>query len=275
MKKSLFAFMLIAGICQSASAGVKLAPKTASDFTAGLKNQSDGSLLMDKPNYYYSQDRLTVEPSKKYRLSGEFKLVGSEPIKVIFSASPFTEDDYRIAGLAVWVVPGTETELAADAKKGDSFIQVKDTSSWKVNPQLKSICLAVFYADKSGQQSDLPNFETSPLISKFEPQKGITKVELKSPLRKSYPKGTGIRLHMERCFFGITLPFFKPSGQWEKHELVIQPMPFLPLKSAPGQAMWPGSGKVGILVLPWPVKKPFPKGSGLLMRNLEISEISE
>ncbi len=250
----------------------KISVSSPEDFTPGLK-QSGTELKMDSGAYYYSKKRLTIDPSRKYRLRGEFKLAdGSKPIRVIFSADQYTEDGHRIAGCQVWTVPGTETELTAPVKKGDKILCVKDVSSWDLSNVLRlRTAVVAFNVDKTGKQADLPNFEVAGGIVKVVPKEGFTELELKDSMRKAYPKDTPVRLHLDRSFFGIGSGFLSLNNHWKKVDVTIMPMNEAS-KTVTDKQLWPGSAKLGILLLPWPLTS-FPENSAVLMRNLELSEI--
>lgn len=275
MKNTLFCLLLMAGVC-AANAAESMIIKTGADFaTAGIKDQPDGSLLMDKPAYYRSKQRLAVDPNKRYRISCELKLIeGSKPVGVILTTYPEMKSGKSIFGWNVYVVPDTETELTADAQKGDSFIEVKFT------PQLEQIerlsgYRVVFNIDKTGNHNDIPNFEISDFIKNkaVDTQNGVIKLELQRPLQKAYPKGSGVRLHRDRLPWGPGASHCILKGQeWTKIEKIIESMPSLPMEEAPVNMLWPGTSRLGIMIFPWPMK-PLPEGSGVLIRDLELSEI--
>ncbi|MDD5727147.1 MAG: hypothetical protein PHV59_01165 [Victivallales bacterium] len=270
MKKLLF-FLLGAFCAVTFGVEVELSAKKAADFTPGLEDQADGSLRMTAGKYYTSQKQLPIDPAKSYSFSGEFKLdKGGSPVTLIFSAAQYTEGGRRIAGSQICVVPETETELAAPAEKGATSIKVKDTSKWVRNPSILSTYRIAFNVDPSGKQGDLPNLEVYAGLGKFTSGDGFTEIELKIPLKKAYPQGTPVRLHIDRWFFG-TAKFIKLTEEWQKVEIKVNQAQELPLKKPIHATWWPGAAKVGFLVVPWPPNK-FPKDTAVLMRNLEMTE---
>ncbi|MDD5727112.1 MAG: acetylxylan esterase [Victivallales bacterium] len=276
MKNFLFFFLLTTGIYAGAAVE-SISPKMAADFApAGLKDQSDGSLLMDKSAYYRTRQRLTVDPKKKYRLSCDLKLEGNEPVRVILCVCPEMKDGRPILGWNIYAIPGTETELTADVRKGDRFIEVKSTPKLEQLERV-SIYRVVFNSDKTGKQNDLPNFEVSDFIKNkvLDIQKGVIKLELPKPLQKAYPQGTGVRLHQDHYPWGPGIIHYTLKGtEWTKIEKIIESMPALPMKAHPVNTLWPGTSRLGIMIFPWPMK-PLPEGSGVRIRNVELSELSE
>ncbi|MDD5728698.1 MAG: hypothetical protein PHV59_09050 [Victivallales bacterium] len=271
MKTQLF---LLVGAFSAVALGaeMKLTAEKAADFTPGLKDKADGILCMDTAKYYYSQKSLAIDTSKSYSLSGEFKLEkGSSPVTICYAAAQHT-DRRRTLGMNICVVPETETELAAPAEKGATSIRVKDSSKWMRISRFNY--LVAFNADPSGKQSDLPNFDTSPYLGKFTPANGFTEIELKAPLRKAYPAGTAVRLHIDRWCFGSCAGFIKLNEEWQKVQITIDPAQKLPLKFPMEHTWWPGTVSAKLLLTPWPVKA-FPKGTAVLIRNLELKELTD
>ncbi|MDD5728697.1 MAG: beta-galactosidase [Victivallales bacterium] len=271
MKTQLF-FLLGALNVFAFGAEVKLTANEADDFIPQLEKQADGTLRMTSAKRYYSKRVLPVVPTGTYSLSGEFKLEkGSSPVTICYAVSQHT-DRRRTLGMNICVVPGTETVLAAPTEKGATSIRVKDTSKWTRSPRFSY--LVAFNADPSGKQSDLPNFDTSSYLGKFTPGNGFTEIELKAPLTKAYPEGTAVRLHIDRWCFGSCAGFLKLTEEWQKVQITINPAQNLPLQNPLEHTWWPGTVKARLLLTPWPVKA-FPEGTAVLIRNLELKQLTD
>ncbi|MBO7329673.1 MAG: hypothetical protein J6W00_12985 [Lentisphaeria bacterium] len=88
----------------------------------------------------------------------------------------------------IFPVAGSETTLAADAKKGENFIMVADASKWQKNQ--------VPVTGAKADLSDLPNYNTLPKAVKIEKAGNEWKVTLSSALKADIAKGTAMRQHI-------------------------------------------------------------------------------
>jgi len=134
----------------------------------------------------------TVDPNKRYTLTGWFKSVGKEPSNLYLGFMCFDADKRLIASEQVGVVGGTETLLYEECKKEDTVIKVEHAFKWKENPR---VCVA-FDADDSGRYRDLPNRNLSGFgIIKLDEKDGYWEVRLNEPCGRAYPAGTKVREH--------------------------------------------------------------------------------
>ncbi len=161
----------------------------------------------------FSKDSMAVDPTKKYRLSGKFRN-GSDAknLRISFGVNCQNEKKQPIPGGSVDIVKGTETELAADFKGGETVLKVKDGSEWKKGK------IVVFKADPSGKLADLPNTQTEyVLVANIEPNADNQyDVTMSKALKRSYPAGTVVRQHeMGQWFHFIALA--KPlTTEWQE-----------------------------------------------------------
>lgn len=136
---------------------------------------------------------ITVDPNKRYQLTGWFRSVGSEPSKICFGYALFDADKKPISADQVSVLLRTETTLSAACKKEDTALKIAKGANWQPNAQA---CVA-FETDDSGKYNDLPNRKLSPLgIVKVEAKEDCWEVVLKAPCGRDCPAGTKVREHL-------------------------------------------------------------------------------
>ena len=209
--------------------------------------ESDGSLKAKFNCWIVGKTHVPVDSSKRYRISCEVKGAGQVRVGV----TAFDKDKRPISIVSVLAVKGSETELTAPLKKGDTVIKVKDTSKW--NPKIPT-CI-VFDADPSGEMKDIPNIDLFPGRIK-----GITANEilLAAPSKIELPAGTVIRQHRDsrRAIFSRNQ---KISADWKTYQFII--IPGLTLDGSNSNKFYPGVAFVAPLVVT-------PKGA--LVRNLQI-----
>jgi hypothetical protein len=144
------------------------------------------------PTTIKAQEWMTVDPVKRYTLSGWFKSVGKEPSNLYFGYACFDADKKLIAPEHVGVVGASETTLCEACKKEDTLLKVAHAFKWKEDPHA---CVA-FEVDDSGKYTDLPNRNISHLgILKIEEKDGYWEICLNEPCGRSYPAGTKVREH--------------------------------------------------------------------------------
>jgi hypothetical protein len=166
----------------------------------------------------YSKDSIAIDPAKRYRLSGKFRnATPDKALRISFGVNGMDERKRPISGGSVDAVPGTETELAADFKGGDTVLKVKDASEWKKGR------IPVFKVDASGKLADLPNLNTEYITIKdiainADNQYDVT---MSSPLKQSYPAGTSVRQHESGQWFHFPALNVPLSGDWQEFEFVF------------------------------------------------------
>jgi hypothetical protein len=183
-------------VADRAFAASKSDPSGAS---GAAPQMSSANPLLDKlcfpckgPTTIKGSEWITVDPIKRYTLTGWFKSVGKEPSNLYFGYMCFDADKRLIAPEHVSVVGATETTLYEDCKKEDTLLKVAHAFKWKEDPHA---CIA-FEVDDSGKYADLPNRNLSGFgIIKLEEKDGYWEVRLNEPCGRAYPAGTKVREH--------------------------------------------------------------------------------
>jgi hypothetical protein len=183
------------------------------DAGSSLFSDSPGNPLLRRlaftcrgPATIRGGELITVDPNKRYELTGWFRSVGAEPSKICFGYALFDADKKPITAEQVSVVLRTETTLFAPCKKEDTVLKVAAGAHWQPNAQA---CVA-FEADDSGKYNDLPNRSLSPLgIAKVEAKDDCWQVVLKAPCGRDCPAGTKVREHLS----GPAYLFAAAAGQ--------------------------------------------------------------
>lgn len=142
-----------------------------------------------------SDKAFAVDPTKKYRLSGTFRArPGAEPSVFCFGYAPYDAMDVRIITAAVNRIPDTETELAEEAKAGDTVLKIKDASKWDRDGDSRVVSFNV-----NADFSDLPNRDFADTVpGKITQMNDLWEVALKTPLKNGYTQGTRIRQQTHR-----------------------------------------------------------------------------
>lgn len=109
-----------------------------------LKSGEEG-LILSSPDKLVSQQFFKIRPDAEYVMTLTVTNKGKRGLSLYAGAAPY----------GVWLsnvarVPGTETELLRDVKKGDRVIRVRSVEKWKTEG-----VNAAFLAERDG--SDLPN----------------------------------------------------------------------------------------------------------------------
>lgn len=96
------------------------------------ENAAEKSITASGRHARVTSKPFPVDPAKKYKLSGKFRAAPGTAGEVFyFGFIPLDEKGRQIASEYVNVPKkGTDTELAAPARKGDTVVKVKDASKW-------------------------------------------------------------------------------------------------------------------------------------------------
>jgi hypothetical protein len=208
---------------------------------------------------------IPVDPQSEYLFTGWFKS-GNDKENQIYAGLFLLDGNKRfIEPTSVSPLPQSETALAAEAKKGDTVIKIKDASKWE--PLFKNKRLtAVFDADDSGEYKDLPNYKNY-TVTKLEKKDGIWEATIAKPISADFPAETKIRAHYTSGHYMYTLSMKKKLADWTKFSSAVKPE----VKSgSPGNAFWPGTKYVQVLILAnWGQKD----GEILQFSNLSLEKI--
>lgn len=157
--------------------------------------EKDGMLTVGKQVMFISAKTFDIDPGKTYtlKLSVKDNLTGKDSKDkpwVLFGFSVTNDKGVAISPPNVNIVAGTETVLAADAKKGTKTIQVKDASKWKT-ASYYYVC-----ANAKADLSDLPNSTFAGVgIAKVEKKGEAWEITLVNAVPADFKEGTALRIH--------------------------------------------------------------------------------
>ena len=259
--KKLVSLLMLGGVLACAAEPVKLTPSQPKEFTDGAKLEVvDGVLAVRKPGSFMSKQHVAFDRTKPALLTLEYKLAPeAKPESFVVSLDVLDAKGIRIVGAHIFPIKTTETELAADVKKGDKTLKIKDASQWQ-NLPLKRGTMVAFNVRED--LSDLPNRTVSGLIDSVSPEGEVT---LRVPLRVGYPAGTRVRVHRDIGSFGIGSTYRKAGEEWQKLTVKIQP-------DAADEACrwWEFAEKAGVRF--GFVRGKINEDAGILIRNIEFTQ---
>jgi hypothetical protein len=184
---------LLAAACLcSLSAAEILSIVEPADFTIPKRVTQEGdSILVKGPSFNLNSAKpLTLEPTKKYKISGEFRLKeGAESGNLYLGFTPFDANGKQITSASVNAKAKSDTVVVKAAAEGDSMICVKDASKWDMKTPYGFIAF-----NTKPDYSDLPNKDYVAVVQGGIKQNGdIWEITLKAPLTKAIPEGTEVR----------------------------------------------------------------------------------
>lgn len=195
MKKTFLMMSVLAAASLGSAAEIDYAaPEKWNPMNSRIKyrpeTKEDGILAVKGYYFFYSDPEVKFSPEKKYRISGSFRKGGTEPASVYFGLVFFDEKGRRFDLANSNALPKSDTELAAEAKKGDTVFQIKDGTGWQ---KFQGCVIALNTAQ---DYSDLPNFNLIRIpIKSVTETDGSWTVTLSKPLPDNIPAGTTLRLH--------------------------------------------------------------------------------
>lgn len=219
-------------IQQTVPAGIVKFNSAEKFFTAGSNSKIYGRAF-------------PIDRSKKYRLAGTFRNVGdgkSGPL--YFGFALFDADGMAIAPEHVNAITGSETELAAAARKGDRVLKLADASKW--NGKLPaSKCAFNIKRDFS----DLPNRSVVSLkINSLKKTGEVWEVTLEKPLAADYPAGCAVRQHQSGAGMYAAAFGARPGAEWKTYSGVVRNGLMKPGNAA--NQWWVGAKYASILIMP-------------------------
>lgn len=227
-----------------------------------LSTNADGAIVVNGRAMLVSKDLIKIDPAKSYELSGMFKNGEGKPSMVCFGFSLFDKDKKPINYTAVGIVPGTDTELAADVSATDTVVKIKDGTKWKPLGH----ALVAFETDPSF--SDLPNRKLSSLgIAKVEKNGENYEMTLKKPVGKAFPAGTKVREHIAGGYMYTGGFAANAPADWKNFTGTAggSGKPGIPGNNA----WWTGAEYARILILAnWNAKET----TQLLIKNVTLTE---
>jgi hypothetical protein len=213
----------------------------------------------------YSSELIPVDTNSSYQLIGWFKSGNDKENQVYVGLRLLDANKHLIDSTSVTVLAKSETDLSADAKKGDTVIKIKNASAWEPFFQNKYLTIA-FDADDSGEYKDLPNYKCYN-ITNLEKKNDLWEASLAKPLSADFTAGTKVRAHQTSGHYMYAFAMKKNLSDWTKYNGIIKPM----VKSgSPGQTFWAGTKYVQVLILAnWGQKD----NETLLFSNLSFEKI--
>ena len=133
--------------------------------------------------------KFTIDTAKKYTLKLSAKAVnaqGDDKSYVFAGFNVFDKDGRQLSSHHVSVMPGTLTEIAADAEKGANVITVKDASKFRKDNK-------VLVRDAKEDLSDLPNKNIIGDVKAIEKKGDVWEVTLVRPINAPLAAGTVVR----------------------------------------------------------------------------------
>lgn len=210
-----------------------------------------------------SQQMLTIDPRKTYKLTGEFRAAdGTVPAKIFFGVIELDANNSLITSNNVFSIKGSETILAADVKPGDTQIKIRDASKWQRNVP----CSVAFNA--AADFSDLPNRTLSPAVQAITENDGIYILTLASPMRHAYSAGTPVRQHRFAGSYHYTHGNKQLTTQWQSFSIIIHGQASY---GVPTHRWWRGVKQAGLLLL---ANYGGNADSAMLIRNIKLEELT-
>jgi len=164
--------------------------KAAEPKLSAAVSMVDG-ILTAKGRVMVVGKKFPIDLTKKYTLKLSVMSPNAEGkvfSQVYAGFNVFDKNGRQISSLNVNVMPGTLTEVAADAAKGSKVITVKDGSKYKAG--FKTIM-----AGAKEDLSDLPNFNYLGTVKAVEQKGDVWEITLERPLTSAVKAGTMVREH--------------------------------------------------------------------------------
>lgn len=214
------------------------------DFQNPKAFVKEGDLLLVKGRgVFFSAKTIDVDPAGSYHFSVEYRNRSGSPVKIMTGFVPLDGTGKVIPANTVCRIPGTETETAAEAYRGEKILRVKDASKWKAD---LSSGYAAFNA--KADLSDLPNASVVPMVKNgVEKEGNVWKIILKNPLPKNIPAGMKVRQHSNNSGAYIWNPVRDhQQGRWTLRCSKLIGPATKPDKAR--FAVWPGMKKVRLVI---------------------------
>ena len=258
-------FGLLAAACAGmlSAQEVKLSMESPADFTQSKRIvQAEDAFSVKGLGAFFSVKSLTIDPARKYQISGEFRMKSGKPVLLYFGFAPYDAKNRPILPKLVNGNSKCLTEVAEAAKKGDQVIKVKDASQWNTKSKY---CHIAFGAKED--LSDLPNRDLLATVPPNVRQNGeVWEVLLAKPLVKDIAAGTPVRQHSDGAAWIYTAGLVKLTDQWVTRKGVITG---IAPSGIPSNKFWKGTEQVKVLIL-CSVGAP---DSEVQFRNIKIMEI--
>lgn len=143
-----------------------------------------------RAQYVIGKAVIPVDADKTYQYSGWFRSADGKTPLLLLGLMPLDAEKRQINPQEVNPVAGTETELLAACGPEDTVIKVKNASSWRLADNADVIAFDIL-----DDYQDLPNRNTSPVVTKITSAAGGWELTLDKPCGRAWPAGARIRQH--------------------------------------------------------------------------------
>lgn len=198
---NLFSKLTFAAVVSAASvlSAAEVFDMTAQDFWAPNKyiKFADGQVSNSVRTMYRSKKAYPIDPTKKYTIAMDMAVgKGKKNTVILFGLAPALPNGKMYHAQHIQTINGTFTEVAADAKRGDTQLKLKDASKW-VTTSSKGIAL-----NAKEDYSDIPNLRVYPMDVKSKVKDGdVWTLTLAKPLHLNLAAGTKVRQHAYGGYF--------------------------------------------------------------------------
>ena len=263
--KKIFAVAVSAVMAGGIFAAEALQPQKVTDFRGYLKSARDienGIRIITPGSHvqFVTLKKIAVDPGKKYLITCEYRRTPGTQGEGRFYFAPvcYDKDGREIKVTSVNCVNGTDTILAAAAKKGDKVVKIKNGAKWVLR-------YANIAFNTKADYSDLPNADIVP-VAAIKQNGAVWELTLKAPLAKDYPAGTAVREQLDGATYRYVLGHIAPETEWKKASRVFSGER---RENIPGSAScWrPGTRQAGIIIF------SAGKAMDLEIRNISLTEV--
>ena len=218
--KKIFAVAVSAVMAGGIFAAEALQPQKLTDFRGYLKSARDiekGIRIITPGSHvqFVTLKKIAIDPAKKYQISCEYRRTPGTQGEGRFYFAPvcYDKDGKEIKVTAVNCLNGTDTVLAAAAKKGDKVVRIANGAKW--NLRYGNIAF-----NTKPDFSDLPNNEYAAFTA-INKKGDVWELTLAKPLAKDYPAGTNVREQRNGASFRYMLGNVLPTAEWQQFSRVI------------------------------------------------------
>jgi hypothetical protein len=191
------------------------------------------------PTELISKKMIPIDLNKTYKLSAWMRTLDRQfPASAYMGLRMYDKNKHAIYINNVGVCEGTESTLLK-SKAGTTELLVALNPNWE-----KQKYAAIAFNIEDNYQ-DLPNFNISPEIKKIIKEENNYKVILKTPLKKSYPAGTKIRLHLPWGVPLYSVTYGWAPTEWKQFSATLTGEA---LSGAPNDKFWRGTKYVRVFV---------------------------
>lgn len=236
---------------------------------AQIAADDEGNLIVVSNKEFISKKSIRVDGKKKYRVSFEYKNAegNSAPAVVQVVAVPYTvtaKKPRRLWSGALNHIAKSETELVSAVEKGADEATFKGTEVWKSALRKKRPYTIAFGA-KEGNK-DLPNFSYYNVKSMRVDEDGnvVVKFQPKAKLKRAFPAGTRVRLHVHSTMRGVGRTV-KAGNDWKTCSFDIQGI----CKDFSTKKWWRATRTARLLIF----GNQTNKANKVLIRNLKLEAL--